>query len=71
MDPSLEWSKIDQDLFQAYKDRFGMVCSFTAPPLSAEAFNQLFRTALETGVEIDYVQAGWDDPEALDVEAVI
>ena len=41
------------------------------PPLSAEAFNQLFRTALETDVEIDYVGAGWDDPESLELEAVI
>lgn len=71
MDTRSEWSKIDADLLQSYKDRFGMVCSFTAPPLSAEQFNHLFRTALETGIEIDYVQAGWDDPEALEEEAVI
>jgi len=65
------WLKMDPDLFIAYTKMFGMVCSFTAPDLTAEQFNDLFRTALETGVEIDYVKAGWDDPEALEEDAVI
>lgn len=65
------WSKMDGALFNAYKERFGMVCSFSRPDLTAEQFNELFRTALETGIEIDYVQAGWDDPETLETEALI
>lgn len=65
------WSKMDGALFNAYTQRFGMVCSFTAPDLTAEQFNELFRHALETGVEIDYVKAGWDDPETLEADALI
>ena len=65
------WSTMDGDLFTAYTQRFGMVCSFTAPDLTAEQFNDLFRTALETGIEIDYVKAGWDDPESLEEDALI
>nr|WP_320010588.1 hypothetical protein [uncultured Desulfobulbus sp.] len=71
MDPFEEWSKIDGTLLEAYTKRFGMVCSFTAPDLTAEEFNHLFRQALETGVEIDYVAAGWDDPAAYPLEAII
>lgn len=65
------WSKMDGSLFSAYTERFGMVCSFTAPDLTAEQFNELFRHALETGVEIDYVKEGWDDPETLEEDALI
>ncbi|MGD9947663.1 MAG: hypothetical protein AB7U29_04185 [Desulfobulbus sp.] len=71
MDSFKEWSKIDGTLFEAYKSRFGMVCSFTAPDLTAEQFNELFRRALETGHEIDYVKEGWDDQDLYPKDAVI
>ncbi|MGD9950522.1 MAG: hypothetical protein AB7U29_18885 [Desulfobulbus sp.] len=66
-----EWSKIDGELFEAYKQRFGMVCSFTAPDLTADHFNALFRRTLETGVEIDYVKEGWENPESYPVDSLI
>ena len=62
-----EWLKVDAELFNAYVRRFGIVCSFTIPDLTAEQFNELFRTALETGVEVDYEAAGWDPPPPPDI----
>ena len=63
-----EWLKVDGTLLVAYLQRFGEnVCVFTRPDLSAEEFNTLFRTALETGVEIDYEAAGWDPQPPPDV----
>ena len=67
MNPDDEWTKVDPFLFEAYVQRFGMVCSFTRPHLRAEQFDELFRTALETGVEIDYEAAGWDPQPPPDV----
>ena len=67
MNPEDEWLKVDRDLFETYVQRFGMVCTFTRPHLTADEFNQLFRTALETGVEIDYEAAGWDPQPPPDV----
>lgn len=63
-----EWSKIDGELLVTYQQRFGNnVCTFTRPDLSAEEFNTLFRTALETGVEVDYEAAGWEPQPPADV----
>ena len=67
MNPEEEWLRVDRNLFETYVQRFGMVCSFTRPHLTADEFNQLFRTALETGVEIDYEAAGWDPQPPPDV----
>ena len=63
-----EWLLVDGELLVAYQRRFGNnVCTFTLPDLIAEEFNTLFRTALETGVEIDYEAAGWDPQPPPDV----
>jgi hypothetical protein len=65
--PENEWSKIDYEIYQAYVQRFGAPCSFTAPHLKAEQFNKLFRIALQTGVEVDYQKAGWDEELPADI----
>ena len=63
-----EWPKVDGELLKAYEQRFGNnICTFTLPDLTAEQFNELFRTALETGVEVDYEAAGWDPPPPPDI----
>lgn len=56
-----EWEKVDDELFLQYRAAFGMMDTFTMPPMAGPRLNDLMREALRAGTPIDYLKEGWED----------